>query len=276
MKGYTNLENEIFFDELSDAGTRMLMLIKHLLDVNADYEISRLGIEYEWKKLKGRPARRTFIRAWNELKELGYLFKFNEKRGGTEGFGCSWGIRSGEEAKKWREGSSAEELPYAQNEKAQEETNTSCEDKVRLNNTENKTKDSLTDKVQGIFNDYVTARCKTQVKIKYALGERIVKGSEITSRFLECQQRGIVQEVIRKVTQKISSYIDNIKYQNSYITAALYNAVKEYSSIEKETDAISAPVHTTTPPKFTTRFHNFYQRDTDYDSILNMLNPSYF
>ena len=290
-KGYTNLENEIFFDELSDAGTRMLMLIKHLLDVVPGYEISRLGIEHEWKKLKGHPARRTFIRAWNELKQMGYLFKFNVKKGGKEGFGCNWGIRSGAEARNWREKNDSkievvkaaelEEMPCAQNEKAQEETNTSCEENIRLNKETKKTKDSLMSKVQEIFDSYVTAKCKTQVKIRYHKlnYERIVKGSEITSRFLECQERGIVQEVIRKVTAKISSYIDNIKYKNSYITAAIFNTIKEYSTLENSSAAntnvsVSIPTYATTMPT-NTKFHNFEQRNTDYDALLRQLNPSY-
>ena len=285
-KGYTSIQNKILYDrELSDTGVRMLMLIKHLIDTNPNYEISRQGIAYEWKRLRGgKPSKRTFERAWNELKAAGYLHKYDIKMGGLEGFGCSWELRAddtecGNEKTEYDSNNEDSTLPIPQNEEVEEIASTSSENNIRLDNNKktNKTKDSLVDEVQGIYDAYVTAKCKRAVKIN---NSQIVKSDEITSRFLECEEKGIKQEVIQRVVQKITSYIDQIRHKTSYITAALFNAVKEYSSAANTstvttTSASVLATKPTTMPITKTKFHNFEQRDTDYDALLRKLNPSY-
>ena len=293
QKQELNLESEIaIFDELSDTGFRLLKLIEYLLEQDSTYNISRMGMAEEWKKLKGKPSSRKFIRGWNELKELGYIYKYGIRQGGVDGFGCCWGVRTYKEAKEWRESKKVdksieeENLPIVHNEEVREEECSNLNsDKTKTIKTKKIKTNSLSDDIKKIFNSYLTGNNTRKVRIKDIKfnTQRIVEAKEITERFKECEAKGIIDEVLENVKSKICKYSNRIKYKTSYITATLFNMVKEYQEAQIVEDrqilGINCDVKKCKETKYSfanTRFHNFEQRDTDYDSLLRQLNPSYY
>ena len=246
-KGYTALDNEIMFSDLSDTAIRMYLLLKYFTDTNPNYEITRSGMEQEWKKLKNKTSKRTFVRAWNELKASGLLYKYDIRRGGFEGFGCRWGLRkSHKDTKKSADTDNNtdgdNDSPLPQNAKVQKKKAMIRGENKRLK--DNKTKDclrqpknsinyknSLREEVQTIFDDYINLKCKQPVKITHPTlhTDHIVSSNEIASQFAKCKEQNTTKEILDLVVDKVLDYIDTIQHKISYIVATIYNTINEYT-----------------------------------------------
>ena len=160
--------------------------------------------------------------------------------------------------------------------------------------------------VKYVFDAYINRWTQRRITIN---GKKIGV-RKIRERLQEAIDKGIEQKVIARVIKKIKEYQGKIMSLASYITACLFNTVQEWQEWEervreeenntveivevaetkKEAEKNSAPMPTSTTKKANkktmpyshhkfaqsktlTRFHNFMQRDTDYDRVLAQLNP---
>lgn len=297
--------------DLNAEAVRLLCLIYSKIRENKEYKLSRKDMESEWCKIMGKTSQRKFCRGWNNLKDTYYLIPVRKgilKFWHIKSYEESMSLRHNSDY------DNSESISVVGNEK-NKETKNQCLQNVSDTQKKSKTNnrlietnkdvlislsknDDIETNVKLVFDAYENGKTKKKVKIK----NKIVKSKEISERFKEAREKGIAEKVISRVIRKINEYQGKIRYLASYIAASLYNTVQEWQEWEERelkreneekpivsnrklnNNATSMPIgqnkankyNNSTINKYSTKFHNFEQRDTDYDSLLRKLNPSYF
>lgn len=293
--------------DLNPEAVRLLSLIYKKLDENPNYILTRKDMEVEWCNVMGRVSQRRFCRGWNNLKDNYYIIFHRDS---MNKFFTYWELKSHAESMRLRNqnnhndnssngGNSDSKTNTMQNVKTDEKTVKTNKTNIKTNILSLVSFDNIESSVKYIFKAYVNKETDKRVYINgKKIGIKAIRG-----RFQEAIEKGIVDKVIARVIKKIKQYSGTIKSLTSYIVASLYNTVQEWQEWEertaqesqeetkKEAEENSAPMSTATTQrtnkatlysnsstsnnKHKTKFHNFEERNTDYDSLLRQLNPSY-
>lgn len=294
--------------DLNPEAVRLLSLIYKKLDENPNYILTRKDMEVEWCNVMGRVSQRRFCRGWNNLKDTYYIIFHRDS---MNKFFTYWELKSYAESMRLRKqnnhndngsngGGNQDNNSHhtMQNVKDTQKTVQTNKTNIKTNILSLVSFGNIESSVKYIFKAYVNKETDKRVYINgKKIGIKAIRG-----RFQEAIEKGIVDKVIARVIKKIKQYSGTIKSLTSYIVASLYNTVQEWQEWEertaaetkkdkeKEAESSSAPMSATTKQrtnkatlysnsstsnKHKTKFHNFEERNTDYDSLLRQFNPSY-
>ena len=297
--------NKIASDkDLNDEAVRLLTLIYKKFNENPNYNLTRKDMETEWKLLIGKTSQRRFCKGWNNLKDNYYIILHRDS---MNKFFSYWELKSYAESMRLRKQNNHDDNG-SNGGNSDSKTNHTMKNvktdakTVKTNKTNIKTNilslvsfDNIESSVKYIFKAYVNKETDKRVYINgKKIGIKAIRG-----RFQEALEKGIVNKVIARCIKKIKQYSGTIKSLTSYIVASLYNTVQEWQEWEERTaaeakkdkekeaepsikDSTSIPLlkHTklysnSSSNKHKTKFHNFEERNTDYDSLLRQFNSSY-